>query len=127
MRLYLVDSDNSEVTNVNFTEVRSKMQTGGQCAFTFRDKQMALTGTAKKLLNQRIEIRENDGSTVLWEGIATDVDYDSRGLVWVCAGPEGLRALDEVNVDYNSDKGNGVVTAIGDDTPPTITDKNQTR
>lgn len=127
MRVFLVDADRSEITDIVFSDVRNKMQTGGSCAFQVHDPQMARIGTMKKALSQRIEIRKNDGSTVLWEGVLTNIFFSDKINHWICKGMEGLRVLDGVNCGYNPDKGAGVVTAIDDDdTPPKITDKNQT-
>jgi hypothetical protein len=127
MRLFLADADGSEITAVNFDDVRTVMNLGGSCTIRKRDKDMALIGTIKKLLNQRVEIRKDDGTTVIWEGLITDIDYHSKRREWIMSGPEGLRSLDDVACGYNGDKGAGIVTTIDiDDTPPMITDKGQT-
>ena len=127
MRLYLKDSDASEITNVQFLSVVNKMKTGGAVRLSKHDVDMVLIGTMKKLLNQRVEVRKVDGTTVIWEGVITDIDYDSSLHQWNFGGPEGLAALNNVNCRYNANLGSGVITTIDDDdTPPTITDTNQT-
>jgi hypothetical protein len=127
MRLFLVDADGSEITNIRFRSVINKMDTGGAIACTKHDVDMASIGTMKKLLNQRVEVRKADGTTVIWEGFITDIKYDSVLHEWSFGGPEGLAALNDIQCGYNAALGSGVVTNIDDDdTPPVITDASQT-
>jgi hypothetical protein len=127
MRLYLKASDESEITDIEFLSVVNKMTTGGAFRARKHDVDMAAVATMKKLLNQRVEVRKADGTTVIWEGSVTDIEYDTDTHYWVFGGPEGLAMLYDIGAAYNANLGSGVVTDIDDDdTPPKITDSSQT-
>jgi len=127
MRLYLKDGSGEEWTGIVFSVVNNNIKIGGKVAFTYRDPLMTNIETVKKYINQRVEVRKNDGTTVLWEGVITTALYSSANKKWFVNGSTPGRMIDEIGCDYNGLLASGVVTAIdSDDTPPTITDINQT-
>ena len=127
MRLYKKDGDQTEWTGIIFNIVKHDIGIGGVLGFTYRDPIMANILTVKTFLNQRVEVRKDDGSTVVREGVIQTANYMSELSGWLVTGITPLRLTSTVICWYNGLLADGVVTAIDDDdTPPVITDANQT-
>jgi hypothetical protein len=124
MRLYKIDGQETEWTGVQIQTCEHNSGTGGTATFTYLDPLMTNIATPKKFLGQRIEIRKNDGTTVLWEGVITRARF--AGDTWFCEAQTPLRMLDSVVSNYNAELAAGVVQGVdADDTPPSITDVTQ--
>ena len=113
MRLFYENTD-VEVTGINFEHVRKVINTGGSMAFTKRDINLAGIATAKSLMNQQVEVRKADGTTVIWEGFLEKIPtYTDKKFLMT--GNEPLAILKDVSCKYNSLAGEGtVITAVDD-------------
>ncbi|OLS20348.1 MAG: hypothetical protein HeimC3_40870 [Candidatus Heimdallarchaeota archaeon LC_3] len=127
MRLYLKDGTGDEFTQIKFHTVNNAIALGGVLSFTYRDPLMANIAIVKKFTNQRVEVRKNDGSTVIWEGVINFSLFNSITQTWLISGSTTGRILAETACYYNGLLASGIVTLIDtDDTPPEVTDSNQT-
>lgn len=113
MRLFYENTD-VEVTGINIEHCRKVINTGGSLSLTIRDINLAGIATAKSLMNQQVEVRKADGTTVIWEGflekIPTYTDTKFR-----ITGNEPLKILNDVSCKYASLAGEGtVITAVDD-------------
>lgn len=123
MRLFKKDGDGDEWTGIKFSTVNNAIRTGGVVSFTYRDPIMANLDVIKVFMNQRVEVRKDDGTTVIWEGVINYAYYHSAMSNWVVSGVTPLRIVSETVCYHNGLLASGIVTAISD---PDITDENQT-
>lgn len=111
MRLYLKDADGSEITDLTFHTVRKLLGTGGTMFATKRNRSLANLNNQLRNYMERVEVRKNDGSTVIWEGVLSDVTAKYNRILFF--GEEILRTLDKIQCDYNGLIAQGVVTGVG--------------
>jgi hypothetical protein len=112
MRLYLKDKG-TEITGVHFDTVRKVLKTGGSLECYIRDT--GLDNIAANFSNtlERVEVRKDDGSTVIWEGAINRCTQHSQPM-WHfrMKGREILHFLDRTPCNFNSIKASGVVTSL---------------
>lgn len=121
MRLYIVDRGDSsavELVDITFNTVTKAFGGGGVAQFSRRDFENSGIANWQGLLWETVEIRKNDGSTVLWEGYITNVTIDRNSVIFTAI--EGLRALDMVPAEYTSIEHQGKISSISGDV---ITDR----
>ncbi len=113
MRLYLIDQDDTEITDVIFHAVRKQVGGGGALSFNLRDRALANAAKIKEYLWQRVEVRKNDGTTVLWEGLINSQNFKYNSVDMT--GIEALTVLQKVDAAYDGIIARGVVTNAADD------------
>jgi hypothetical protein len=127
LRLYLLDVDESdplgtsgtEITGVNFQEVSNSMGGGGRLIFTKRDIALATHSSLSDYIWPRVEVRKNDGSTVIWEGYIT---YNITNLNKITYfGIQAIKVLDKIWINNSSIYFDGSVTSMAE---PVMTDVN---
>lgn len=112
MRLFLKESG-TEITGVKFNSVRKVMTTGGSFDCQIRDATLGSVRSNFSNNMERVEVRKNDGSTVIWEGIIDKLSQRSQpSWEFQISGKEGLYFLDKIPCNYSSIKRAGVVTGL---------------
>ena len=114
MRLFL-ERSGTEITGVKFNSVRKVMTTGGALNCQIRDTTLNNVRTNFSNNMEKVEVRKDDGTTVIWEGIIDRVSQQSQPTwAFQISGKEGLYFLDKVPCNYSSIWKTGVVTAVAD-------------
>ena len=122
MRFFYNENEGKELTGINFTTVRKVMDTGGSLSCFVIDPTLSNLNNNFGTVNERVEIRRNDGSTVLWEGVVTKCTQNSQpSWRFDLVGQEGFKLLERMDSEYNATLYHGTVTSLADDT---ITDRN---
>ncbi len=114
MKVYLIDTvpSETEITGVKIGPASKVVNGGGVIQFTKQNFELASIDELEYLF-ERIEIRANDGSTVLWEGFITRILVRWSVLTFIAI--EALRTLDKVWSRHSSVLVAGTVTGIGAD------------
>jgi hypothetical protein len=112
MRLYYRDSG-TEITGVDIFHCQKIVNIGGRLSGRINDLELASITTAHSMLMQQVEVRKDDGSTVLWEGIIEKIFYDKTGFIF--EGISYLGMLADVNCRYNGIIAQGTITSLADD------------
>ena len=115
MRLFLKDRG-TEITDIHFDNVRKVMTTGGALGCSIRDTTLSNVVANFSNTMERVEVRKNDGSTVIWEGaIDRCTQYSQPTWKFQMIGREILAFMDRIPCNYSSIKRRGVVTATAGD------------
>jgi hypothetical protein len=126
MRFYLKDYHTSggagptEITGVTFQQVSRKIWGGGVLQCTVDNFERTALSTLRDYLWERVEVKKNDGSTVLWEGFINRITYNNNKVTFY--GIDALRALDKVWAHHTAVLATGSVTSL--ETADSIDDTN---